>query len=326
MHKKKKNLKISILQFLVCLTISSVHALELKVDNPNYIPPEFGGVVYSGCYHGTKEIEYEANFGVIDTQVYKSNECQLNINLVPWKRLMVGVDIFYDFDREYELKFGPLSDRYGEPNYQSSSSGFLDPDVILAYEFRSVKDSWNQQIYFKMNPFDIEEKPRKIYRGGHDILLAYRFAHSYEEDVMYGSLFTHYYGKKDFFQPGASRKSVIEAYTEVGLRLGYIYRLNDKWSFQVEGLFGLSSDYDVVTPEITKTADKGFLIGGKIGVNYMLNQDWGVQLKHIRSSRIYNATNEDRTQEIDYELEDKVNYIGVIYKWDSTAFFKGLFQ
>ncbi len=326
MRKKKNSHLIFIFQFLVCLSFPNVYGFELMIDNPNYIPPEFGGLIKSGCTHGTKEIEYEATTGIVDTQIYKSNDCELSVLFVPWNRIMVGVEVHYDFDREYELKFGPLSNRYGEPNYQSSSSGFLDPEIILAYEFNSMKDSWNQQVYFKMNPFDIEEQPRKIYRGGHDIALEYRFSHSYEEDSMYGKIFSHYFGKKDFYIPGDSRRSFSQAYTEVGLELGYLFRLSDKWSIQTEGLFALSSDYDVVTPEITKTADKGFIIGGLIGINYFMTKNVMLQVQHIRSSRIYNATNEDRSLEIDYEVEDKMNYVGLIYSWDSSSFFRGLFK
>ncbi len=326
MHKPKKFALGQLLTLFIFLSSPRIQGFELQIDNPNYIPPEFGGFIKMGCVHGTKEIEYEATSAIVDTQIYKSNECQLNINFVPWNRLMIGLDIRYDFDREYHLKFGPLSDRYGEPDYYSSSSGLLDPDIILAYEFRSKKDSWNQQVFFKMNPFDIEEQPKKIFRGGHDIFLEYRFSHQYDEDTMYGRLFSHYFGKKNYFQPGDSRKSVIEPYTEVGLELGYLYRINDKWTLQADGLFALSSDYDVITPELTKTADKGFVIGGRFGVNYKLNRNWVVQLQHIRSSRIYNATNEDRNQQIDYEVEDKINFVGLLYQWDSSSFFKGLFR
>lgn len=165
-EKKKTFVHFLIVQSLVCITAATVSAFELKVDNPNYIPPEHNGFTKMGCGNAHEEVEYESTLGVIDSQTYKSNECQVFSGFVPWKRLLIGIQLYYDFDREYELKFGPESDRAGEPNYQSNSSGILDPEVILAYEFRSRKDNWNQQIYFKMNPFDIEEEPRKIYRGG----------------------------------------------------------------------------------------------------------------------------------------------------------------
>jgi len=316
MKKKKILIYFSFIQFLICLYLPQVKAFELKIDNPNYIPSEFGGIIRAGCGSAHKEIEYESNLGIIDEQIYKTNDCQLFTGIVPWKRLFLGIDLHYDIDQDYELKFGPQSDRSGDPSYFSSASGILDPDVVIAYEFRSKIDNWNQQVYFKMNPFDIEEEPRKIFRGGHDIALEYRFARQYGEDSLYGSLFSHYFGKKNYYQPGDSRKSVKEAYTEVGIDLGYIYRLSDKWSFQLGGTFALSSDYDVITPEITKTADKGYLIEASIAINYFLSPEWMGSVTHTRGSRIYNATNEDRSQEIDYEVEDESLFFSLTYMWD----------
>ena len=301
-------------------------AFQLSIDNPNYIPPTWNGYYQLGCGNSHREIEYESNLGMIDEQRYKTNECFIRAAFVPWKRLMIGVDLYYDFDREYQLRFGPQSELSGSPDYNSSSSGFMDPDIFLAYEFRSKKDSWNQQIFFKMNPFDIEEQPKKIYRGGHDIFLEYRFSHKYEEDSLYGNVYSHYFGKKNYYQPGDRRPSVKEAYTEVGLDLGYLYRIGRKWSLQIEGQFALSSDYDVITPDLKKTADKGYLIGAKFGVNYFLNKTWALQATHYRASRVYNATNEDRTQEIDYEIEDKTFTFSLLYRWDSSEFIGGLLK
>lgn len=152
--------------------------------------------------------------------------------------------------------------------------------------------------------------------GGHNIFLEYRFSHSYDEDALYGKIFSHYFGKKNFYQPGDSRKSIKEAYTEVGLNLGYMYRLNESWSFQAGGTFALSSDYDVITPELKKTADKGYIIGMKLGVNYFLRPEMAIQTTYSTSSRIYNATNEDLSQDIDYEIEGKVFFVGLLYNWD----------
>ncbi len=325
-EKKKTFIHLLITQLLICLVLSDVNAFELKVDNPNYIPPEHNGFSRFRCGNAHEEVEYESTLGIIDSQTYKSNECQLFTGFVPWSRIMIGVDLFYDFDREYELKFGPQSDRAGDPNYQSNASGILDPDIVFAYEFRAKRDNWNQQVYFKMNPFDIEEKPRSIYRGGHDIFLEYRFSHSYDENALYGSLFSHYFGKKNFYQPGDSRVSVKEAYTEVGLNLGYLFRINEKWSLQSGGVFALSSDYDVITPEIKKTADKGYIIGFDIAANYFMKPNLGVQVSYSASSRIYNATNEDISQDIDYEIEKKSFFVGLLYNWDLSESIKGLLK
>tara|TARA_Y100000296_G_C5144380_1_gene242883 strand:+ start:400 stop:1389 length:990 start_codon:yes stop_codon:yes gene_type:complete len=325
---KKNFIYLLSVPLFVCLSVSNVWSFELKIDNPNFIPAEFKGFQRLGCGNGHLEVEYESNFGMIDEQKYKSNECRISTAFVPWKRLMLGIDLHYDIDREYELKFGPLSNRAGEPNYYSSSSGFLDPEIVIAYEFESEKESWNQQIYFKMNPFDIEEQPKKIFRGGHDIFLEYRFSHKYEEDSLYGRLYSHYFGKKNFYQPGDSRKSVKEAYTEVGLELGYIWRPLKKWSFQLGGEFALSSDYDVVTPELTKTADKGYLIGARFRINYALTNETLLQFSHWRSSRVYNATNEDRSNnlEIDYEIEEKSFFFALVYQFDMTNMLEGFIK
>ncbi len=301
---------------LISWTLSQgVYAFELSVDNPNYIPEFTGGLVTLGAGAGHRQVEYEANGQVVDEQLYKFNDTRARVLISPWQDFAFGFIGQYDLDREYELKFGSASSRAGDAPYSSSAQGPLDPEVFFIYEFRSRKDSWNQQVYLSGNPFDIEEQPRKIFRGGHDIFLEYRFSHRYDSGALYGHIFSHYFGKKRFFQPGDPRPSISEAYTEVGLKVGYLWKLHKRWSLFAEGTFGLSSDYIVRTPEVERFADKGYLLFGALGVNYFLSEKCFVTVKGWRGSRIYNATQEDLSRNIDYEIEDDFFLLSFSYAW-----------
>lgn len=301
--------------WLFLLIISNTYAFRLGVDHPHYVPEFTGGVVTIGGGAGHREIEYEANGQKVDNQLYKYNDTRLRLLLSPWDNFAFGVLGQYDIDREYELKFGPASTRSGDSPYYSSAQGPLDPEVFFIYEFHSRKDSWNQQVYLSGNPFDIEEQPRKIFRGGHDVFLEYRFSHQYGSDALYGALFSHYYGKKDFFQPGDPRVSTSEPYTEVGIKLGYLWRPLEKWSFFVDGTFGLSSDFEVRTPEVQRYADKGYLIFIGAGLNYFYSNNVFFTFHSWRGSRVYNATQEDLSRNIDYEIEDDFYLFSVSFQW-----------
>lgn len=303
--------------FLVLFTLSKCFGFELSIEHPHYIPEFTGGLVTLGGGAGHRQIEYESNGQTVDEQLYKFNEALTRVMISPWQRFAFGVIGEYDFDREYELKFGPLSSRSGEAPYSSSAQGPLDPEVFFIYEFNSRKDSWNQQFYLSGNPFDIEEAPRKIFRGGHDVFLEYRFSHRYDSGALYGQLFSHYFGKKNFFQPGDPRVSVSEAYTEVGLKLGYLWKLHPKWSLFAEGTFGLSSDYIVRTPEVERFADKGYLLFMGVGANYFYSKNVFFTVKGWRGSRVYNATQEDLSRNIDYEIEDDFYLFSFSYAWGS---------
>jgi hypothetical protein len=304
---------LKVLFFLV-LSLNAF-SFELTIDNPNYIPEFTGGLLSIGAGAGHKEIEYLSNGTLVDQQLYKFNESRLRLLLSPWQNFAFGLIGHYDFDREYELKFGPASTRFGDAAYSSNARGLMDPEVFFIYEFRSRKDSWNQQIYLSGNPFDIEEKPRSIFRGGHDIFLEYRFSHRYDSGALYGHLFSHYFGKKNFFQPGDPRGSVSEAYTEVGLKLGYLCKPHPKWSFFVDGTFGLSSDFVVRTPEVERFADKGYLVFLNVGANYFYRKNVFLKFETWRGSRIYNATQESLSRNIDYEIEEDFFLISLNWAW-----------
>ncbi len=297
------------------MVMGNTFAFVLPIDHPHFVPEFTGGLFSFGGGAGHREVEYESNKVIVDQQLYKFNETRMKVLVSPWQNIAFGLIGQYDFDREYELKFGPASTRSGDDSYQSSAQGPMDPEVFFIYEFRSQKDSWNQQVYLSGNPFDIEESPRKIFRGGHDVFLEYRFSHQYGSDSLYGEIFSHYYGKKNFYQPGDPRKSVSEAYTEVGLKLGYLYRLNESFSFFADGTFGLSSDYIVQTPEVQRFADKGYLLFANVGLNYFWNKNCFLKLETWRGSRIYNATQEDLNRDIEYEIEDDFYLMTLNFAW-----------
>ena len=305
MQKYISNLKV--FNFIIFITLSLIshrYVFGLSIDHPYFIPNFKDSILTIGAGNGHREIEYENAGSKIDDQIYKFNESHLNYVVSPWDFLALGLRLSYDFDREYELKFGESSSRFGEDPVQSSSSGLLDPELFFIYEFIPFKDSWSQQLVIGGNPFDIKEKPGKNYRGGNDVFVEYRFSKRREDGYMYGKLFSNYYGKKRTFLPGDTRATKVESFTEVGLQLGYLFKSYEKVSFLLEGVFALSSDYNIETPELTRTADKGFIIGGKIGVNYFLSSKTYVQVTFDKSSYIYNATNEDLDQDIDYEFEN----------------------
>lgn len=301
--------------YLLFFVVHCASAFELSLDHPHYIPQFTGGLFTVGAGAGHREVEYESNAVKVDEQNYKYNDSQIRLLVSPWQNFAFGVLGHYDFDREYEIKFGPASSRAGDPPYSSSAQGILDPEVFFIYEFRSEKRSWNQQLYLSGNPFDIKEKPRKIFRGGHDVFLEYRFGHDYSNGALYGQLFSHYFGKKRFFQPGDPRPSVSEAYTEVGLKLGYLFKVHPKFSFFIDASFGLSSDYIVRTPEVQRFADKGYLYFGSAGMNYFLEKNIFFKLETWRGSRVYNATQEDLNRNIEYEIEDDFYLMSINIAW-----------
>jgi hypothetical protein len=309
----------------ICLFVTSFflficngYGFQLTIDHPHFVPEFTGGLITVGAGAGHREIEYESNKELVDEQQYKLNEARLKALISPWKNFALGIIGHYDFDREYELKFGPASTRAGDPPYQSSAQGPLDPEIFFIYEFNSRKDNWNQQVYLSGNPFDIKEEPRKIYRGGNDIFLEYRFSHKYDIGALYGNLFSHYFGRKSFYQPGDPRPSLSEAYTEVGLNLGFLFSIHSRWSLFIDGTFGLSSDYIVKTPEVARYADKGYLIFVNAGANYLWNKNLFITFKTWRGSRIYNATQESLNRDIDYEIEDNFYLISFNFAWDKV--------
>lgn len=288
---------------ILYLLLTSLFAQDLKLDDPNYLPEKGKAFLELRSSTMQEEIEYEANGIRIDQENYKYNLYEIKALVTPIEKFTMGVLGGYDFDREYQVHFGPESPRFGQEPFQGSARGFTDPELIFAYDFEPSKERWVQQVYLQFNPFDVEEAPNRIYRGGHDVMFEYRFGHSYSVGQMHGKLYSHYFGKKKFFIPGDYRQSVTEPYTEVGIELGYVYRYFYPYILRASGEFGQSSDYIVRTPEINRSADKGTITGAEIEVaKYIWSHSLiGVNLKTI--SRVYNANNEELSRNIDYEIE-----------------------
>jgi hypothetical protein len=303
------------LLFIYCLMQAFASDNILTLSDPNYLPQQGTISVEFSSRAARKEIEYEANNIRIDQQDYKSNMLDLKILLTPYRRITFGVAGGFDVDREYELHFGPESSRYGDRPYQSNSRGFTDPEVILAYDFEPANKGWVQQLYLQFNPFDVEEAPRRIYRGGHDVFVEYRFGHFYQNGTFHGKLYSHYFGKKNFYLPGDSRNSLSEPYTEVGIHLGYSFHLGSRWRLRGTGMFGLSSDYEMSTPDIQRQADKGHLVGAELEISYFFNPQFIFGVRGKTESRIYNANNEQLSRDIDYEVEEQSFAFFVAQEW-----------
>lgn len=283
--------------------LSSLFAAELMLDDPNYLPPKGAASleIRSSTMH--EEIEYEANSVRIDQENYKYNLYELRGLITPVERMTFGFLGGYDFDREYEVHFGPESSRANDPPFLGHARGFTDPELIFAYNFEPVSENWVQQFYFQFNPFDVEEAPNRIYRGGHDFFLEYRFGHADSYGQMHGKIYSHYFGKKNFYIPGDNRPSVTEPYTEVGLEIGYTYRFFSPYIIRASVEFGQSSDYVVRTPELNRSADKGTIIGAEVDFAKYFGQQTLLGFNFKTITRVYNANNEQLSRNIDYEIE-----------------------
>ena len=277
---------------------------DFSIDHPHFLPEEEDVFISLGSGAGHRNVEYESNNETIDEQVYKFNDARLNLLISLNSRLSMGVIGQYDFDREYELKFGPGSESFGDDSYNSNAQGLLDPELVFVYQLKSKKSDWNKQLYLSGNPFDIKEEPKKIYRGGHDIFVEYRFSHKFLNGDMYGKIFSHYFGEKNFYLPGDSRLSNTQAYTEVGLMLGYLFKFSSRWSFFIDSSFGLSSDYVIQTPEVERSADKGYILISTFGLNLFLSKSVFITVKGWRSYRSYNSNQEEIQRNIGFEIED----------------------
>jgi hypothetical protein len=287
------------------LTGTKTWAYAPDLSNPNFLPVESDYALFMTSGSSKRDIEYNANGVRVDYQQYKSNLSELKGLTTGPYGVTLGFNFLYDSDREYEVHYGPASSKSGTSPFMSHSRGFIDPDIIIAKTFEPANDKWNQQLYLLFNPFDIREEPKKIYRGGNDFLLDYRFSHIYSRGELHGKLFSHYFGKKVFYQPGDVRTSTSDPYTEVGIQLGYIFHLSQQWYLRTSGLFGQTSDYTINTPDVQREADKGHQTAGNIELTFRPNYFWQFGVEFHSSSRVYNANNEEISRNIEYESEEE---------------------
>ncbi|GAB4415135.1 MAG: hypothetical protein OHK0056_22550 [Bacteriovoracaceae bacterium] len=290
---------------MLIFLINSLFAAELLLDDPNFIP-KYGAFFFefiSTTMH--KEIEYESNGVRVEQENFKYNDYEVRLSYGLSSRFSLGIGGGYDFDREYELHFGAASTRAGEAPFQGTARGFTNPFLFFTYDFEPSSPRWTQQFHIEGNPIELKTEPGKILYHGQDILLQYRFGHSYEHGQMHGSLFSKYFGKKDYYAPGDSRLTVSEPYTEVGLELGYTYRFISPYIARLTGVFGQSSDFRLRTPEIIRSADKGTLTSIEFEFGRYFFDEYFVSVNARSHTRSYNANNEELSRNIEFEIEDQ---------------------
>lgn len=282
-------------------------ANELTLEDPNHLPTLDGYKAELSVRKNHREIEYESKNVRIDQQDYRSTIYDLKVLHSPLRRLSVGALASFDPKRKYMRSFGPESPLYGQPAYVGSSRGFSEPELIAAFDFEPESTGWIQQAYIQFNPIKLKASPNRNFRGGHDVMLEYRFGHLYSHGSMHGRLYSHYFGRKHFHLPGDPRKSITDAYTEVGIYLGYTHRISSNWRFRATGNFGLTSDYKITTPEIRREADKGYHIGTEGELSYFVRPNFLIGTRARTEALVYNANNERLSRNIDYEIEE-VNF------------------
>jgi len=298
---------------LVLFTLSA-RATDLTLENPNYAPDGNKHFIGLDLTTNKREVEYESSNSMVDNQITKSKTAIAKYLYGLTNKFTIGLVTPYFIERSYEIKFGPASSKSGTAPISGDGKGLVDPELILIWQFEPIEHKWNQQLILQGNPWSVEEKKGRLYKGGRDLFVEYRYTHFYDDGFLHGTVFSHYYGKKHFYQPGENTHSTSEATTEVGFTVGRVWKLFEQWRIRSSAKFGLGSDYVVQNPSVRKSADKGHHWGGEFEFGRYFGPNFFLSMAGRSETRIYNADNEDINRNIDYEVED--NAFSLNLKWE----------
>lgn len=173
----------------------------------------------------------------------------------------------------------------------------------------STKDGLMVQLKFKGSPLKGKET-NNTYQGK-DIAVSLYWSHRHDQYRVFGEILSEVFGRKKITQYNGDIET-IDAYSQFGSMIGG-QLLSDKFWFEGQALFYLTTDYNSRSRTYTRITDKGFVIGGKMLMGVYLTPNSNLTVEHYRGGKNFNIVTESTTEATDYEIELQYTQLGVTW-------------
>lgn len=277
--------------------------------HPFYLlkPGEFTLSAKAGLFN--EEHEYEIAGSVQDLFEYNHNFYKLASTVgLPGLR-MLGIELSATADGEVSKFYSPA---LNIPKTYVQYKGFHAAEIFLQQHFENLqeKNKLAFEVRFKGSPLTGKEV-NNTYQGK-DIGIAILYSHLHSDEWrIFGDVRSTIIGRKKVTRFDGIIETT-DTYSQFGTMVGFQWLQNKYW-FEVSGLFYLTTDYISRSVNYSRITDKGFVIGGKAIFGYYLKPNINFTIEHVRQGSNFNVITETMTEEKEFEIETQYTQLGVTW-------------
>ena len=303
-------IKFSCFLFAFLFSIS-LQAKQLTPDlaHPFFLlgPGEFTVQTRAGYF--LEEFEFEKAKVVQDKFEYKHNFYAIGSVIgLPGQR-QFSVDFSFEDQGKADKIYAPATNL---PQQKYSYKGFHAVEVVYQEHFNVADedDKLAFEIRFKGSPLKGKES-NNTYQGK-DIAFALLYSHLHNNEWrIYGDIHSEVIGRKKV-RKFNNEMETTDAYSEFGTLVG-VQWLHNKYWFDINGLFYLTTDYNSRSPSYDRLSDKGFIVGGKLSGGYYITPTVTVVIDHVRQGSNFNIVTESTTDATEFEIETQYTQLGLTW-------------
>ena len=295
---------IKFFSFLIIL-VQANSAIAQKMHSRLFVPHEKRNIIELQSQNHFQEEEFESQ-ELVQDQI-ETDQIDLNVNYG------------YVFNKNHIVNLELTSVASGEKIEVSPN----DPTISeQRYNYKGLKQ-WTIGYLYKLSHQNIsglhygfniatrggfgEKKESNASVNRQDLLLDFYYDYLVSDWSFFGKIGTHLLGKEKATLFNGQLKTT-DSYTQVETDFGVSWNKSN-FFILTKGFFGQMTDYNIRTPNRTRSTDKGFSAGGLVEAGLILQDRWQISVGHFRRSDVFNAISDNIQDEIDFEYESGATWL-----------------
>lgn len=277
----------------------------------------YGFSYFAFPHLNNNEIALSLQTGYISSEIeYEQNDLALSHYETKYLRTEISYQQGYAHDLSAKLEisagaFGKLKKTHNQslnlPDEQIRFNGIQGFEFFVQKLLPSSNYKTKYSVLVGTRGSLQTPKETNLAYGGFDFYMSLQWAHVHNEQYFYGNIKSEIIGrKKTKLISGATE--VTDAYSSLGGQVGYLYEF-----FSVAPYFYHTTDYHTRNPNFNRITDKGFILGGEFKIFTKLRPNLEIYLTHLRDSYVFNIVDSSISGAIDYEIERKETYLGILW-------------
>lgn len=223
--------------------------------------------------------------------------------------------------RQIGLEFSALADGELSKEYSSTFNipkqyiqykGFHAAELFYQEHLKTTDKDNQMALELRVKGSPINGKESNNTYEGKDIGIALLYSHLHENEWrIYGDLRASVIGSKKVTRSDGELETV-DAFSQFGNLLGVQWLKNKYW-FEANALFYLTTDYISRSVNYSRVTDKGFIIGGKILFGYYIKPNVTFTIEHLRQGQNFNVIAEETIEDKEFEIETQYTQLGLTW-------------
>lgn len=256
-----------------------------------------------------EEHEYEVAKVVQDLFDYKHNFYKLGSTIgLPGQR-QFGMEFSALGDGELSKEYSPS---FNIPKQYIQYKGLHAIEVFYQEHLKTTDEDNQMALEIRLKGSPLKGKEANNTYQGKDIGIALLYSHLHKNEWrIYGDLSASIIGRKNMNRADGQLETV-DAYSQFGNLLGVQWLQNKYW-FEANALFYLTTDYISRSVDYNRVTDKGFVIGGKILFGYYIKPNMTFNIEHFRQSQNFNVIAEETIEDKEFEIETQYTQLGLTW-------------